>query len=147
MKKLNSDPSKSIIFGLDEIQQIAKRLYECLPLCRVMTFSGPLGAGKTTLIRELLRLCGVNEPITSPTFSYLNMYANEAGNQFYHFDLYRVASAKEFCALGFDEYLYMPNSWSFIEWPEHIIPLLDNSVCHVVLSFYDEKRLASITCK
>lgn len=147
MKKLNATQEEVIVFGLDRVQEVAGRLYQRLPICRVMTFTGPLGAGKTTLIRELLNSCGVQEQITSPTFNYLNIYTNVQGYQFFHFDLYRITSLSEFCAAGFDEYLYMPNSWAFIEWPEHIMPLLDNAVCHVALEYDGEQRQAKVLCK
>jgi tRNA threonylcarbamoyladenosine biosynthesis protein TsaE len=100
-----------------------------------MTFTGPLGAGKTTIIRELLRRSGVTGLITSPTFTYVNLYTNEQGQTFYHFDLYRIQTLDEFAHAGFDEYLYQPNSRCFIEWPAIIEPLLSSNVCRVTLDY------------
>jgi len=138
---------ETIIYSLDEIDVLAEKLRQLMAKCRVLTFAGPLGAGKTTLISRLLQQCGIAGPITSPTFTYLNAYKNPRGERFYHFDLYRVQNLEDFCAAGFDEYLYQPDSWSLIEWPEVIMPLLDHAVCHVSLNYHDEKRVAVISCK
>ncbi len=138
-----------ITYSLNELLSIAKLLKEQLKNHEVITFAGPLGAGKTTLIKELLRQCGISQTVTSPTFTYLNQYENSAGQMFYHFDLYRVASLDEFCASGFDEYLYEPESYALIEWPEHIMSLLTHHVCHVQLDYHEDqnKRTITIECK
>ncbi len=141
---MNIDQKETIVYGLQQVPQTAEHLLEHLPFCQVMTFTGSLGAGKTTLIRELLHKVGIQGPITSPTFTYLNLYVNQAGQKFYHFDLYRIENLEAFCLAGFDEYLYQPNSWAFIEWPEPIMPLLTHDVCHVVLEYSDDKRTMHI---
>lgn len=139
---------QTIIYGVDEVESVAQRLKELLSTCKVMTFTGTLGAGKTTLIRALLRRCGVQGDITSPTFTYMNVYEDSEGNTLYHFDLYRITSVDMFVNAGFDEYLYQPNSWTLIEWPEVIAPLLTHDVCHVYLDYYDEleKRKLRVVC-
>lgn len=138
------DQKEPIIYGLEQVVQVAEQLSKLLRSCQVLTFTGSLGAGKTTLIRELLRNDGIQEPITSPTFTYMNVYTNKNGQKFYHFDLYRIESLDDFCAAGFDEYLYQPNSWTFIEWPELIMPLLTHDVCHIFLEYEDSKRIMHI---
>ena len=138
---MSINKKKTIVYGLDQIGLVADYLAARLPTCQVMTFTGTLGAGKTTLIRELLRHVGIQEPITSPTFTYMNLYVNQKGQKFYHFDLYRVGSLDEFCSAGFDEYLYQPNSWALIEWPELIMPLLTHDACHILLEYSDESRI------
>jgi tRNA threonylcarbamoyladenosine biosynthesis protein TsaE len=117
-----------------------------MPQYQVFTFTGALGTGKTTLVRALLRRCGVTEVITSPTFTYVNVYENDQGQTFYHFDAYRVKSAADFKAAGFDEHLYQPTSWAFIEWPEVVSPLLTHAVCHITLDYHDSQRVMSIEC-
>lgn len=127
---------------------------------QVFACVGPLGAGKTTTVKALLRSCGVTGVITSPTFTYVNEYKNSEGEHFYHFDLYRITSVEEFQAQGFDEYLYQftlrssqsevgPRSWAFIEWPEVIKPLLTHNVCWVTFDYHDDahKRMVKIECK
>lgn len=136
----------TIEYGQEDIPFVAKKLKELIKNCQVITFTGPLGAGKTTLIKELLAQWGVRDTVTSPTFTYLNRYENEAGQTFYHFDLYRIKSLAEFQEAGFDEYLYEPKGYALIEWPEHIRPLLTRGACHVVIDYHKdpEKRVMRI---
>lgn len=91
---------------------------------RIMTLEGPLGAGKTTLARALLQSYGISQPVTSPTFTYVNTYYDASGQVLYHFDLYRIQSLDAFCAAGFEEYLFDERARCLIEWPAVIAPLL-----------------------
>lgn len=122
-------------YALDEVEMVAQELKKMLPYCNVMTFSGSLGAGKTTLVQTLLRSCGVKEVITSPTFTYVNRYENAKKEAFFHFDCYRIDSSQGFLDAGLGEFLYIPKSWAFIEWPEVIEPLLGDAVCRVQLDY------------
>lgn len=165
MKK-NQSSTHTILYALDEIEQVADYLYSLKDQCVIYTFTGSLGAGKTTLVQALLRRFGVTGPISSPTFTYVNIYTGLAdqalparsslgvdwaktGNnehKMYHFDVYRLPSINAFIASGFDEYLYQPKSYAFIEWPEIIEPLLHDRVCRVALEYEDlEKR--KLTCE
>lgn len=135
-----------ITYGVDEVALIVERLYELFATYKVITFTGPLGAGKTTLTRLLLQRCGVVGVITSPTFTYVNMYENAQGQTFYHFDCYRIKTLDEFRAAGFDEYLYQPQSFVFIEWPEVVMPILMHDVCRVAIEYEGDKRSISINC-
>ena len=135
-----------IIFNETQIESVVDQLITLMDSCKVFTFAGPLGAGKTTLIGRILKKCGVIEPVvTSPTFTYVNLYENAQKQLFYHFDLYRITSLQEFINAGFDEYLYAPNSWAFIEWPELIMPLLSEKVCHCQLEYEGHDRRITIT--
>ena len=138
--------TEKLVYGLDEVEAVAQKLVRYLDTHQIMTFAGPLGAGKTTLIQTLLRACGITQPITSPTFTYLNQYENDQGKTFYHFDLYRIPSLNDFLAAGFDEYLYVPDSRVLIEWPQVIMPLLTHVVCQVTLEYHEQqdKRVLSI---
>lgn len=137
---------KKIIYSLDDHEVVIQELKKLMSTVQVFAFNGPLGAGKTTTIKALLRSCGVTDVITSPTFTYVNEYKNNQGEHFYHFDLYRIGSIEEFQAQGFDEYLYQLGSWAFIEWPEVIKPLLTHNVCWVTFDYHDdpEKRVVII---
>ena len=73
----------------------------------------------------------------SPTYSYVQMYTNEIGKQFYHFDLYRLQDRNAFVFAGFNEFLYQADSLVIIEWPEIIMPLLDHNVAHIELHYID----------
>lgn len=133
-------------YTLDAIEPIVDELYELFKTADVMTFSGPLGAGKTTLVQHLLRRCGVTGAIASPTFSYVHTYRVD-GQLFHHFDLYRLQNMDDFVQAGFDEYLYQPGAQVLIEWPEIIEPLLGRRRRRVVLEYVDEEtRRVGVDC-
>ncbi len=96
----------------------AQSLARCVIAPMVMTFSGDIGTGKTTIIRALLRAMGVSCRIKSPTFSLVETY-DLASFQCHHFDLYRIVDESELEFLGFREY-FQPNSFCCIEWPERV---------------------------
>jgi tRNA threonylcarbamoyladenosine biosynthesis protein TsaE len=108
-------------FNLSEIENVAMHVLKELPYKTVLLY-GEMGAGKTTLIKEIAKQIGVQEVITSPTFSLVNEY--EAGETLvYHFDFYRIENEQEALDMGIEDYLYAGN-YSFIEWPERIKNLL-----------------------
>lgn len=97
--------------------QLAQRLAHGLTAPLVMTLSGAIGCGKTTLIRAMLRELGVHSAIKSPTFSLVESY--QINNlQLHHFDLYRIHEESELELIGFRDYFATP-SICCIEWPEH----------------------------
>lgn len=119
---------------------VSKFLIPKLDTIRIFTFSGPLGTGKTTIIKEFLHQCGITETVTSPTFTYVNTYTNPQKKTFYHFDLYRIDSLENFIATGFEELLFKPDSWCIIEWPGVIDELLNSPslkqyVCSIKLDY------------
>jgi tRNA threonylcarbamoyladenosine biosynthesis protein TsaE len=131
----------TLIYELDTLESVAQELFLLLPECAVMTFSGSLGAGKTTLIRALLKQAGIEEEyIQSPTFTYLVPYTNTQGQTFYHFDLYRLKNTPDFIEAGFHEYLYELNSWCLIEWPDIVLPLIKERACFIDIDYYGENR-------
>ena len=134
------------VYTIDDIEVIAKQLAGKLDKCKLFAFSGSLGAGKTTLISAILKQLKIDEPILSPTFNYVNIYKNLDGNKFYHFDLYRLSSSEDFLNAGFEEYLYEPGSWSFIEWPEIIKDILPKKeVCYINIDYHGfDKRCLKI---
>jgi tRNA threonylcarbamoyladenosine biosynthesis protein TsaE len=136
------------IYFFNDIKAVVKELETLLKGKKVITFTGPLGAGKTTVIRELLRLWGIDRGVTSPTFTYMNQYVNSDGTKIFHFDLYRLGTIDEFISLGFDEYLYQDNSIILIEWPEIIKSLLTHDVFHIQLDYDSEdsqKRMITVS--
>jgi tRNA threonylcarbamoyladenosine biosynthesis protein TsaE len=82
----------------------------------VVTISGELGAGKTTLVKAICRGYGVTDEVTSPTFTLVHQYAGERSTV-YHVDLYRVSDPRELTNLGWDEML-AEDALVLIEWPE-----------------------------
>lgn len=127
-----------------EVALVAKMFYQLLQSYAVFTLTGVLGTGKTTLVQEFLAQYGIEEPIVSPTFTYLQIYKKN-GFSIYHFDLYRIKSLAEFQQAGFQEYLYQPDSLTIIEWPEIIMPLLDQRACHAQIAYTHDQNQRTIT--
>ena len=139
---------KQYDYRSDELYSMACKLKTLCDKYRIIAFSGPLGSGKTTLIRELLRLYGVQGVIVSPTFSYVSLYKVSDRLTLYHFDLYRIMSVNAFLEAGFHEYLDDVCGKVFIEWPEVIASLLiQYQVAHIGLCYKEdalnERRLIS----
>lgn len=85
----------------------------------VVFLEGGLGAGKTFIIRTILRTAGIKEEIPSPTYTFLQEYDSDS-QHFAHFDLYRLKDPQEFFARGFDEIAADNHSIKFVEWPDKI---------------------------
>ena len=129
-----------IVFSLDELDRVARKIIAQNPN-KVILFNGEMGVGKTTLIKKLCSLLGVEGATSSPTFSLVNEYQTTENQIVYHFDCYRLKSEIEALDMGIDEYLYSGN-WCFIEWSEKIETLLPevHSVVNIKLQS-DGKRL------
>jgi len=89
-----------------------------------------MGAGKTTFIKSICEVMGVQETVNSPTFSIVNEYEAADGRIIFHFDCYRINKIQEALDLGAEEYLYSGNL-CFIEWSENIAPILPDSIVNV----------------
>lgn len=84
----------------------------------IVTLSGPLGSGKTTLVRGMLRGLGWTGPVKSPSYALVEHYQFPS-LYFYHFDFYRVEDSDEWDSAGFAEY-FRPDAVAVIEWPERV---------------------------
>jgi tRNA threonylcarbamoyladenosine biosynthesis protein TsaE len=83
---------------------------------------GDLGAGKTTLVRGLLRAAGESGPVKSPTYTLVEVHV-VSGLHFYHFDFYRFNQAEEYLDAGLDEY-FSGSGICLVEWPDKAAPYL-----------------------
>ena len=98
-----------------ETRELGSRLAEKLKAGDVILLEGELGAGKSELARGVAKGLGVQETVTSPSLTILNVY--ESGRiPLYHFDWYRLESAEELYELGMDEYLG-GDGIALVEWP------------------------------
>lgn len=101
---------------LNELPDIAKFILNLAGKTRHFLVEAPMGAGKTTLIKELCVALGSNDNFASPTYPIVNEYSGTDG-KILHFDLYRLKDRIELLDLGIEEYLASGNM-CFIEWPE-----------------------------
>ena len=108
-----------------------------------LNLSGELGAGKTAVVRGLLKALGVAGAVKSPTFALLEPYS-VSSLDFYHFDFYRFADPNEFGSSGFRD-LFGPGRICAIEWPERAGPRLPTADLSIALSLNGDGRVASIT--
>jgi len=102
----------------------------------ILTLSGDLGAGKTTLVQALARTLGIIEVVTSPTFVVMKSYetTNEIFTTLVHIDAYRIDDVSELVPLNFDQVLNLPRTLVCIEWPERIESVLLPHVQTLVLT-------------
>lgn len=115
--------------SITDLEAVTDRLKELATTFQYFTFVGDLGAGKTTLIKQWMLKLGVNDPVTSPTFSVINEYRYEEG-AVYHMDLYRLKEVEELLEIGIEEYLYS-DAICIFEWPNLVLELLDKDYIQV----------------
>ena len=110
-------------YVLDDISGTADKVLE-IANHKILLFFGDMGVGKTTLIKAIAAKLGVEENLSSPSFSIVNEHNLKVG-KLYHFDFYRIESNDELFDLGIEEMLES-GDWCLIEWPEkakNILPL------------------------
>jgi tRNA threonylcarbamoyladenosine biosynthesis protein TsaE len=109
---------------------------------RVLFISGDLGAGKTTLVRGLLRGLGYSGRAKSPTYALVEPYTLSSLD-LYHFDFFRFKDRSEWLNSGFREH-FNPGSVCVVEWPEKAGDLLSPPDLHIRLDFDGEARRARL---
>ncbi len=117
----------------EELPRLAAAIVEQLAAHPVVAFHGAMGAGKTTLIREIAAAMGVDGEVTSPTFAIVNEYITATGEPIYHFDLYRMENAAEALDIGAGEY-FDSGEVCLVEWPEKAAQLLPPDTLHVYIT-------------
>jgi len=90
---------------------------------KVVLLKGDMGAGKTTLVKAVCSVLGVEDEVSSPTFSLVNEYQGARGELILHFDWYRLEDPIEALEIGFEDYLER-GDYLFMEWPEKISTLI-----------------------
>ena len=120
------------ITSQDDLPDVAEAVIEALGRRTVVAFRGEMGAGKTTLIREIAAQLGATDTVTSPTFAIVNQYKGKGGRRIHHFDFYRIKKLEEVYDMGYEDYLYS-GALCFIEWPELIEELLPGNTVKVTI--------------
>lgn len=109
---------------------------------RKFTFTGEVGAGKTTFIQAFCRHLGVKEHVTSPTYALVNEYTFQDQDGVHlvnHLDLYRLKNLEEALEIGIEEYLD-DDTYCLIEWPELIEELLPPGTVRVIISIEEHSK-------
>ena len=121
-----------MIFSVNSVEQttaIGLELGKLLKSGDIVCLTGDLGTGKTHITKGIAKGLGIDDHITSPTFTIVNEY--DSGRlKFYHFDVYRVSDPDEIYAIGFDDYIFS-DGVSVIEWANYIEDILPNEYLHI----------------
>ena len=120
-----------------ELPQVAAAILDATGRRTVVAFRGEMGAGKTTLIREIAAQLGSTDTVTSPTFALVNQYSADGGQKIFHFDFYRIDKPEEAFDLGYEEYFYS-GDLCLVEWPEKIERLLPENAVTVRITVDSE---------
>ena len=115
--------------SVEETERFGAELCSILPAQCIIFLTGPLGAGKTAVVRGFLRAAGFNGAVKSPTFTLVEEYQIDQ-QKILHFDLYRLSDPEELEWIGIRDYLTQ-SCISFIEWPEKgegFLPLPDKEI-------------------
>ena len=134
------------INGVEQLSEVSDYLLSIRDKADVIAFYGSMGAGKTTLIKNLCHRMGVTDEVNSPTFAIVNEYVTEEGESVYHFDFYRIKKLEEAYDIGYENYFYSSNL-CLIEWPEMIEPLLPEKYIHVEIRHGATDDEREITCE
>ena len=124
------------IFGLPQIQSVAKALWQVGKKHKVWAFHAEMGTGKTTFIHALCEYLGVKDAISSPTFAIVNQYDSAEAGVLLHMDWYRLKDEEEAIMAGIEDHL-LSGQYCFIEWPEKAAELLPDDTFHVYLQLLD----------
>ena len=127
---------KRLKYTLSEIEKAARFILKNTH-SNIWLFDGEMGSGKTTLIKEIVKLLGAEDQANSPTFAIVNEY-HTPDKKIYHFDLYRLKHAEEALDFGIEEYFDNPDAYVFIEWAdiiENLLPANSQKIRIIVKDF------------
>ncbi len=135
------------IRGIDQLPAVAKDILRLATGKRVFAFYAEMGAGKTTLIKEICKQLGSHDNFSSPTYSIVNEYSVENSfSKIFHIDCYRLKNLEEALSIGMEEYMN-GDEYCFIEWPELVEQLLPDDVVKISIRTDENVRNVSIFTK
>lgn len=109
-----------IIKNMEDLPRAAAELLDAIGERRIIALRGKMGAGKTTLVAEMMRQLKMDDEASSPTFAIANEYhSSETGQTVYHFDFYRLESSAEAYEIGIEDY-WDSGNLCLMEWTENI---------------------------
>ncbi len=109
--------------SLEELKVVAQKYIRDFSERKLVALIGEMGAGKTTFVKAICDVLGVEDSVSSPTFSIVNEYTSAQGETLFHFDFYRIDDEEEALDFGVEEY-FDSDAFCFMEWPEKIESLL-----------------------
>ena len=140
------NPKKNLLlstnFTFKQIESVAKNIITYLKPGAIVALQGPMGSGKTSLVKKIIELLQVKDMISSPTYSYLNRYQGVLNGQHIminHADLYRVHK-DQLEELAILDFLYQDTDLSFVEWPDILQLESRGNVTFVSLDYTDNLK-------
>lgn len=127
----------------EETRALGVRLSNTLRGGEVIAFTGDLGAGKTAFVSGMAQALGVDERVTSPTFTIVNEY--EGGRlPLFHFDMYRLGSADELFHIGWEDYLARGGVCA-VEWSENVDEAIEDDAIRISITRGEDENSRVIT--
>ena len=130
---------KFTVSSIGDLRQVSDVIKDMSKTYKVICLDGDLGAGKTTLVKDLGEVLGISDNISSPTFSIVNEYEDSEHNPIYHFDLYRLKDEEEALDIGIEEYLYS-GDLCIIEWANMFPGLIPPKHLEISINLVGEKN-------
>ena len=124
--------------GIEQLDEVADLLLKQIAGFNICLIEGEMGAGKTTLISALCKSLGVDDNVSSPTYSLVNEYVSPT-ETINHFDFYRLNSLEEALDAGVEEYFYSNNK-CFIEWPDIVRSILPNKFAKIEIEVDENQK-------
>lgn len=133
----------------EETTEFGKKLTTQLKGGDILLLEGELGAGKTTLVKGLASGLGIQNEITSPTFTLMNIYPvnSDKIKTLVHIDTYRLKDEEELVEIGAEDYLGQPDTLCIVEWPEKIAGLLKDKKTTTITIEHAENNQRKINKK
>ncbi|WP_047445020.1 tRNA (adenosine(37)-N6)-threonylcarbamoyltransferase complex ATPase subunit type 1 TsaE [Alistipes sp. ZOR0009] len=125
--------------GLSDLENAAMQVVKAIGDRKIVALYGQMGAGKTTLVKQICESLQVPDVVNSPTFSLVNEYLQPNGEPIYHFDFYRINKLEEAYDFGYEEYFYSGHL-CLIEWPEIIDELIPDDAVKLHIKVVDENK-------
>lgn len=129
---------------ISSLSKVTEHLISLMDEYKIFLLKGDLGAGKTTLVKQWMKDLGIEEDVSSPTFSIINEYRN-ATHSVYHMDMYRLKEIDEALNIGIEEYIYGSDSFNIIEWPSLIMDLIDDPYVMIHINVEGDQRTFTIS--
>lgn len=129
-------------YSQEETMDFAKKMAEKLEAGSIVCLDGDLGVGKTVFAKGFALGLGITEPITSPTFTIVQIY-EEGKMPLYHFDVYRISDIDEMDEIGYEDYFF-GSGVSLVEWSNLIVELIPDNAIYVEIIKDPEKDRKSV---